>query len=68
MLSILVNGVAAVVFLIHGGLAWDVVGLLAIGSLVGGWLGARVALAIPAYALRAVVILIGVGTAVKLLA
>jgi uncharacterized membrane protein YfcA len=68
VLSILVNGVAAAVFLIHGGLAWDVVGLLAAGSLVGGWIGARVALAIPAYALRAVVILVGVGTAVKLLA
>jgi uncharacterized membrane protein YfcA len=67
VLSIVVNGVAAAVFLIHGGLAWDVVGLLAIGSLVGGWVGARVALAIPAWSLRAVVILIGVGTAVKLL-
>jgi uncharacterized membrane protein YfcA len=67
-LSILINGVAAAVFLIHGGLAWDVVGLLAAGSLVGGWIGARVALGIPAAALRAVVILVGVGTAVKLLA
>ena len=42
-LSVLVNGVAAVVFLIHGGLAWVAVGLLAAGSLVGGWIGARVA-------------------------
>jgi uncharacterized membrane protein YfcA len=68
VLSILINGVAAIVFLVHGGLAWDAVWLLAGGSLVGGWIGARVALAIPAAALRAVVILIGVGTAVKLLA
>jgi uncharacterized protein len=67
VLSILVNGVAAAVFLIHGGLAWDAVGLLALGSLAGGWLGARVALSIPATALRVVVIAIGVGTAVKLL-
>ena len=51
-LSILVNGVAAVVFLIHGGLAWEAVGLLAAGSLVGGWIGAQVALSIPAWALR----------------
>jgi uncharacterized protein len=66
-LSILVNGVAAAVFLIHGGLAWRAVGLLAIGSLVGGWIGARVALAIPAVALRVVVIAIGLATVVALL-
>ena len=68
VLSIVINGVAAAVFLIHRGLAWQAVGWLALGSLVGGWIGAKVALAIPAWALRAVVILIGVGTAVKLLA
>jgi uncharacterized protein len=67
VLSILVNGVAATVFLIHGGLVWEAVGLLALGSLFGGWVGARVALSIPAYALRAVVIAVGLGTAVKLL-
>jgi hypothetical protein len=66
-LSILVNGVAAAVFLIHGGLAWRAVGLLAIGSLFGGWIGARVALAIPAVALRVVVIAVGLATVVKLL-
>ncbi len=68
VLSIAINGVAAAVFLIHRGLAWQAVGWLALGSLVGGWVGARLALAIPAWALRSVVILIGVGTAVKLLA
>ncbi len=66
-LSILVNGVAAAVFLIHGGLAWRAVGLLAIGSLFGGWIGARVALAIPAVALRVVVVAVGLATVVKLL-
>ena len=66
-LSILVNGVAAVVFLIHGGLAWEAVGLLAAGSLLGGWIGAQVALSIPAWALRAVVVVIGLVTVVKLL-
>jgi hypothetical protein len=66
-LSILVNGVAAVVFLIHGGLAWEAVGLLAAGSLVGGWIGARIALSIPAMALRIVVVVIGLVTVVKLL-
>jgi uncharacterized membrane protein YfcA len=67
VLSMIVNGIAAVVFLIHGGLAWEAVGLLAAGSLVGGYAGARLALALPAPALRVVVILIALGTAVKLL-
>jgi uncharacterized membrane protein YfcA len=68
VLSMIVNGVAAVVFLLHGGLAWEAVGLLAVGSLIGGFVGARLALSLPAPALRAVVVVIGVGTAVKLLA
>jgi uncharacterized protein len=67
VLSMIVNGIAAVVFLLHGGLVWEAVGLLALGSLVGGYVGARLALALPAPALRVVVVLIGVGTAVKLL-
>jgi len=66
-LSILVNGVAAAVFLIHGGLAWKAVGLLAAGALGGGWIGARIALSIPATALRIVVVVVGLATVVKLL-
>ena len=67
VLSILINGIAAAVFLLHGGLVWEAVGLLAIGSLFGGWLGARLALSISATALRVVVVVVGLGTAVKLL-
>jgi uncharacterized protein len=67
VLSMIVNGIAAVVFLVHGGLAWEAVGLLALGSLLGGYAGARLALALPVPALRLVVVLIGVGTAIKLL-
>jgi hypothetical protein len=66
-LSILVNGIAAAVFLIHGGLAWRAVALLAGGSLIGGYLGARVALSVPATALRIVVVAVGLATVVKLL-
>jgi uncharacterized membrane protein YfcA len=68
VLSMIVNGVAAIVFLVHGGLVWEAVGLLAVGSLLGGYVGARLALAIPAGALRMAVVLIGVGTTVALLA
>lgn len=68
VLSMVVNGVAAVVFLVHGGLAWEAVGLLALGSLVGGYAGARLALRLPAPALRVAVVAIGLATAVVLLA
>jgi uncharacterized protein len=68
VLSVMVNGIAAAVFLIHRGLAWEAVGWLALGSIVGGFIGARLALAVPAWLLRTIVILIGLGTAVKLLA
>jgi hypothetical protein len=67
VLSMVVNGVAAVVFLVHGGLAWAAVGFLALGSLAGGYVGARLALVLPATVLRVAVVVIGVGTAVKLL-
>jgi uncharacterized membrane protein YfcA len=68
VLSIMVNGVAALVFMIHGGLAWAAAGYLALGALVGGWVGARLALAISPTALRIVVVAIGLGTTIKLLA
>lgn len=68
VLSILVNGLAAIAFIVHSPLVWSVVALLAIGSLVGGWLGARLALRLPAPALRAVVILVGAASAARLFA
>ena len=67
VLSMIVNGVAALVFLVHGGLAWEAVGCWPSGSLLGGYAGARLALSLPAAVLRVAVVLIGVGTAVRLL-
>lgn len=67
VLSVVVNGVAAVVFLVGASLAWAVVGLLAAGSLVGGWAGARLARRLPAPVFRVAVVAIGVATALKLL-
>ena len=68
VLSMIVNGVAAIVFLVHGGVAGEAVGLLAVGSLLGGYAGARLALALPAAVLRVAVVLIGLGTTIALLA
>ena len=49
------------------GLVWEAILFLALGSAIGGWIGARVAVSIPANALRAVVVAVGLGTTVKLL-
>ncbi len=66
VLSVLVNGVAAAVFIAHGSLAWGAAAALAGGSLVGGWAGARAALRIPPFALRVVVVVTGLATFVTL--
>jgi uncharacterized protein len=67
VLSVLANGVAAIVFIIHGHLQWGAAGLLAIGCLVGGYVGAAAARRLPAPALRVVVIAIGLATGIRLL-
>jgi uncharacterized protein len=66
ILSVLVNGIAALVFMAHASLVWEAVAMLAIGSFAGGWVGARVARRLPVPALRVIVVLIGTATAAKL--
>ena len=62
-----VNGVAAVVFIVFADVAWSAVALIGIGALIGGALGARVGRRVPANVLRAMVVVLGVGVAVRLL-
>lgn len=66
--SVLVNAVAAVVFIVRGELVWPVVALLAGGSFVGGWAGSAAARRVPSVVLRVLVVVIGAVTAAKLLA
>ncbi|HUZ08614.1 MAG TPA: sulfite exporter TauE/SafE family protein [Acidimicrobiales bacterium] len=66
-LSVLVNGVAALVFIVHGSIVWQAAAMLAIGSLFGGWAGALLARRLPATWLRVLIVAIGVATGVKLL-
>ncbi len=62
-----VNAVAAVVFVIAAPhIAWDAVALIAAGSTLGGHLGARVGRRLPATALRAVIVVVGLVAIVKL--
>jgi uncharacterized protein len=60
-----VNAVAAVIFIVFADVAWEAVALVAVGAVVGGVVGARVGRKIPPAALRAAVIVLGVGVAIR---
>lgn len=63
-----VNTVAAVVFVAVAGdrVHWWAAGLVAASSLVGGWAGAHLGRRLPAPALRAVIVVVGLATLVRL--
>lgn len=69
VLGLVVNLVAAVVFLIvaPGVIDWRIVGLISVGSLMGGFLGARVGRAMRPNLLRAVIVVIGTVAIIDLL-
>jgi hypothetical protein len=67
-LSLVVNCVAALVFLVAAHVAWSDAGLLAGSSLVGGYFGARLARRLPPVAFRLLVVTLGLVTAARLLA
>jgi hypothetical protein len=67
IISAAVNGVAAVFFLFVADFDWAAVLLIAIGSAVGGQLGARVGRRLPPTALRAVIVAVGLAAIVALL-
>ena len=66
VLALLVNGVAAVVFVILSHIAWEAAGVLAAGALLGGQAGATVGRRLPPTVLRAIIVVVGVAVAVKL--
>lgn len=61
LLSMLVNIVAAVSYVLvaFDRISWPVVGLIAAGSLFGGWLGAHYGRRLSPAALRAVIVVVG---------
>lgn len=67
VLVTVVNGSAAVVFIIFAHVSWLVVLLVATGSTAGGLIGARFGRRMPALALRITIVVIGVIAAVKLI-
>lgn len=67
VLAALVNGIAAVVFVLVAHIAWVAAGLLAAGSILGGQVGAKVGRRFPAPVLRLIIVVVGTAVAVKLL-
>ena len=63
-----VNVVPALLFILVADVSWPVALLLGAGSVIGGQIGARVGRRLPAPALRAVVIAVGITAIVKILA
>ena len=61
------NVAATVIFVVVGPLDWGVVGLLALGSTAGGWLGAHVGRRLPSALLRTLVVLFGFTVGLRLL-
>jgi uncharacterized protein len=68
VLTGLVNGIAAVVFVLATHVDWGVAGLIAAGAILGGRFGARIGRKLPPWALRVLIICVGIAALVKLLA
>ncbi|MBA3234084.1 MAG: sulfite exporter TauE/SafE family protein [Propionibacteriales bacterium] len=66
ILALLVNGVAAVVFILISDVSWEAAGLIAAGSIIGGQLGATVGRRLPAPVFRGFVAVVGLVAIVKL--
>ncbi len=68
VLAAVVNVVAGAVYAFVAPISWAAVGLLAVGSIVGGLLGARIGRKLSPVALRAVIVAVGLAAMVHLLA
>jgi len=68
VLAGLVNGLAAVVFILATHIDWGVAGLIAAGSIIGGQVGARIGKRLPPWGLRVVIVCVGTVALIKLLA
>jgi uncharacterized membrane protein YfcA len=64
----LVNAVAAVVFIAVAHVDWTAAGLVAVGSVLGGQIGATVGRRLPPVALRVVIVIVGTVALVAFLA
>ncbi|MDT8910214.1 sulfite exporter TauE/SafE family protein [Amycolatopsis sp. PS_44_ISF1] len=66
-LSAVVNVVAGLIYAIVAPVSWPVIGLLAVGSTIGGQLGAKIGRRLSPTVLRGVIVVIGIAAVVQLL-
>ncbi|GAA0374699.1 UPF0721 transmembrane protein [Acrocarpospora corrugata] len=67
LLTLLVNTAAALLFVLIAEVDWTAVVLIAVGSAVGGFFGARLGRKLPAPVLRGVIVVVGLAAIAKLL-
>jgi len=67
VLAGIVNGIAAVLFIVVADVDWRAVALVAVGSVIGGQIGATVGRRLPANVLRAIIVVVGVAALVSFL-
>ena len=67
VLAAIVNGVAGVLFIFVADVDWLIVLLIAVGSVIGGLLGASVGRRLPPLALRVTIVVVGVAALTVLL-
>ena len=67
VLALLVNGIAAVVFIAVADVNWAVAGLIAVGSVVGGVIGSTYGRRLPTPVLRGLIVVVGVAALVVFL-
>ena len=67
VLALVVNLVAALVFIAVADVDWAVAGLIAVGSVIGGQLGATVGRRLSPNVLRGVIVVVGLTALVTLL-
>lgn len=67
VLALIVNAVAAVFFMFTASMDWLAALLIAVGSALGGLVGAKVGRRLPPVALRALIVVVGLAAVTKLL-
>ena len=67
LLSLVINVVSALLFIVTGNVDWAAAGLLAVGALLGAVVGVRVARRLPPTLIRTAVVVLGIVVAVVLI-
>ncbi len=65
-LSMVINLIAAAIFIVRGHLATEAVLMILLGTLVGGWLGTMLIMRLRPTTVRAIIVVIGAATAIRL--